>query len=142
VAPICALVQEAVSARLDGEVSPLEDETVAAHLARCASCAAFAQAVPRLRAACAPLPAAAALERAVAASRARTKARGPRVGALGDLLRHPSALAADPLAWALPAMALGVALPPVALGVLGHLAAAHGDLVPRCASLLARHLHR
>jgi predicted anti-sigma-YlaC factor YlaD len=44
----CERCQEAVSARLDGEDPGVEPELVAAHLARCARCAAFARAAGAL----------------------------------------------------------------------------------------------
>lgn len=49
VAPTCAAVREAISARFDGEESPLVDSVVDGHVAECPGCFAFETAMPALK---------------------------------------------------------------------------------------------
>ena len=45
----CARWKDAISARADGEESPIDERLLEAHLASCASCRAYADDLPRLR---------------------------------------------------------------------------------------------
>jgi len=150
VAPLCALVEEAVSARLDHEWAPIGGDDIDDHLGRCADCRSFEASAATLhrrrgelaivaRAPSARRPALGAAALAAVAA-GWPEGRVPaRLGFTSLRARWPGA----PTRWAL----LGVLLafvPWLSLDVLSHIhVAVAADLARHCSTLPAlSHLHR
>jgi anti-sigma factor RsiW len=135
VAPICGLVCESISARVDGEAAPVTGAELDRHLARCPRCRAFqARLEPlatlvRADLRSPPVLKRSVLQRAVAGSGTTTRA-GTTIG------RAWSALGGR-LPWALPAMAALVVVPPIALGIHAQVPHAASHALGRCATLLS-----
>ena len=143
VAPACALVQEAISANLDSETTPLTETEIARHLALCPACRAFAADASALAAHVAapeaPSSPAGQLLATVATAR-----RSARTAALAAVIVRMRARLTSPgvVPWTFAAMAVGVVLPSVSLATLAHVQAAHPHLHDPCANLLFRHYIR
>ncbi len=139
-APACALVQEAMSATLDEEATPLTMAEIDRHLALCSGCRAFSAGASALSAHAAAPEAPSAPTRqmlAIVATARRGTRAGPLAEAIVRLRNRLTSPGVVPLAVA--AMAVGVVLPSVSLGALAHIDAAHPHLHEPCANLLLRH---
>ena len=116
-APACALVQEAISATLDSEATPLTETEIARHLALCPACRAFGAGASALAAHVAAPEAPSAPTRQMLAIVA-TARRGARAAALAAVIVRLRARLTSPgvVPWTFAAMAVGVVLPSVSLG--------------------------
>lgn len=134
VEPICSLVQEALSARLDGEEQPVDAGATARHLERCAACRSFDAAAARLPRIVDPGVGSPGRHDVVRVLATAARRRGTLPHAVERALQPFGSARSQ---WALPVMALAVALPPLSLGVLSHVGAAHPDAHVHCATFLA-----
>lgn len=139
VAPVCALVEEAISARVDGEESPLAAIEVERHLASCFACRQFEDVARRLSAETANAVVAAPPPDAVVAKVAAAVPVSATAAVISRLSSSRHRLLASAKApWAVPAMAVGVALPALALSVLAqHTGYTQGP--GHCSFLLSYH---
>lgn len=135
VAPLCGLVQEAVSSRLDHERAPLDGAEIDAHLARCVECRAF-EAMASELVGCFPSRCRATTDGvASVAVRQRSILGRASLSAGSVLWRRPFF---GRLTCALPGMALAVVVPFVWLLVLAHFHPAGADAAQHCSALLHR----
>ena len=136
----CSLVQEALSAQLDGEPAPLGTSEVLGHLGRCRPCREFQAAAGSLGLLAPPVAPAVPSEQLVAAVVA-TRPRGRLGRRASRLAGRLGPVGRDRLgpAWAVPAMLVGVALPPAALAASTGLQPAHVSSRPPCNALLGGH---